>query len=318
MKEEDGQAGMRCTPRALWAGVWGSASALILVACAWLARAPWPNGTELDAYQPAPLRWPGWLGSFPPPSAAPAPKMRRTAAVGVPKDWRDNINYGYHPDEAKVPEDEEQEAMQALLGAAGGGSVLPAGDVLGKAQHQTRRSARVPQARVAASAGATEQLVKVLAPCEDMPGQPCAVFDVPPKKPRGVGLQQLPQTSQYPCESHPSDLRCSEYPAGQLTPEFDKAKFGRGEYGIKVTNGAIRNVEGNAADTDGRRRSAPESQFQYTMRSLSSKYENQEPAQRRDGVACVQACPRFSRTAHRVRMLGMLECVRLRVASMPY
>ena len=131
MKEEDGQAGMRSTPRALWAGVWGSASALILVACAWLARAPWPNGTELDAYQPAPLRWPGWLGSFPPPSAAPAPKMRRTAAVGEPGDWRDNINYGYHPDEAKVPEDEEQEAMQALLGAAGGGSVLLLAVVVG-------------------------------------------------------------------------------------------------------------------------------------------------------------------------------------------
>ena len=171
--------------------------------------------------------------------------------------------------------------------------------------------------RIFCYSDATRWLSRI-AGCTGLPGQPCAVFDVPPKKPRGVGLQQLPQTSQYPCESHPSDLRCSEYPAGQLTPEFDKARFGRGEYGIKVTNGAIRNVEGNAADTDGRRRSAPESQFQYTMRSLSSKYENQEPAQRRDGVACVQACPRFSRTAHRVRMLGMLECVRLRVASMPY
>ena len=65
---------------------------------------------------------------------------------------------------------------------------------------------------------------------------------------------------------------------GWLTPEYDKAKFGPS---IKVPNGAIRNVEGSAEDTDGRRRSAPESEYDYEVRSLTANYEDQESPQRR-------------------------------------
>jgi len=50
---------------------------------------------------------------------------------------------------------------------------------------------------------------------------------------------------------------------------------------IKVPNGAIRNVEGSAEDTDGRRPSAPESEFNYEVRSLTANYEDQESPQRR-------------------------------------
>ena len=50
---------------------------------------------------------------------------------------------------------------------------------------------------------------------------------------------------------------------------------------IKVPNGAIRNVAGSAEDTDGRRASAPESEFDYEVRSLTANYEDQESPQRR-------------------------------------
>jgi len=63
-----------------------------------------------------------------------------------------------------------------------------------------------------------------------------------------------------------------------LTPEYDKARYGPH---IKVPNGAIRNVEGSAEDTDGRRRSAPESNYDYEVRSLTANYEDQESPQRR-------------------------------------
>jgi len=165
--------------------------------------------------------------------------------VGAPTDWRDNINFGYHPDEARVPEDEAQDAMQTLINAAGGGETVPASEAMQNARRQRAMSTRITQARVEASKGASpQQLAKIMSPCE----------------------------------VHPSDLRCSEYPTGPLTPAYDKARYGPH---IKVPNGAIRNVEGSAEDTDGRRRSAPESNYDYEVRSLTANYEDQESPQRR-------------------------------------
>ena len=165
--------------------------------------------------------------------------------MGAPDDWRDNINYGYHPDEAKVPVDEEQDAMQTLINAAGGGEAVPASEAQRAVRRQKVQSERITEARVEASKGASpQQLARIL----------------------------------HPCEETPSDLRCSEYPTGPLTPEFDKAKFGPS---IKVPNGAIRDVEGSASDTDGRRASAPESEYDYEVRSLTANYEDQESPQRR-------------------------------------
>ena len=211
----------------------------------------------ISTYQPASLRWPGWLGSFPKPGMPRPPSPPQPAAlggrppqpaalpVGGPDDWRDNIQYGFHPAEAKVPEDEEQDAMRTLIQAAGGGTAVPAVEALSAVERQKERSKRITQARVEASTGASPEKIDSIL---------------------------------HPCEEHPSDLRCSEYPSGMLTPEFDKAKYGPN---IKVPNGAIRNVEGSAEDTDERRRSAPESEYEYEVRSLSANYEDQESPQRR-------------------------------------
>jgi len=165
--------------------------------------------------------------------------------VGAPTDWRDNINFGYHPDEARVPEDEAQDAMQTLINAAGSGETVPASEAMQNARRQRAMSTRITQARVEASKGASQQqLAKIMSTCKD----------------------------------HPSDLRCSEYPTGPLTPAYDKARYGPH---IKVPKGAIRNVEGSAEDTDSRRRSAPESNYDYEVHSLTANYEDQESPQRR-------------------------------------
>jgi len=169
----------------------------------------------------------------------------RPELVGAPTDWRDNINFGYHPDEARVPEDEAQDAMQTLINAAGSGETVPASEAMQNARRQRAMSTRITQARVEASKGASQQqLAKIMSTCKD----------------------------------HPSDLRCSEYPTGPLTPAYDKARYGPH---IKVPKGAIRNVEGSAEDTDSRRRSAPESNYDYEVHSLTANYEDQESPQRR-------------------------------------
>ena len=84
--------------------------------------------------------------------------------------------------------------MQTLMNAAGGGEAVPASEAKKAVERQNIRSKRITEARVEASKGASpQQLARILHPCED----------------------------------NPSDLRCSEYPAGQLTPEYDKAKVRR-------------------------------------------------------------------------------------------
>ena len=210
--------------------------------------------TKLTTYMPPSLRWPGWVAQDRPPQAGAAPppaEAARPELVGAPEDWRDNINYGFHPAEAKVPEDEAQKAMETLMNAGMQEGVtyepVPAAEALKAARRQKVQSQRITEARVEASKGASpQQLAKIMNP--------------------------------NPCDENPSDLRCSEYPTGWFTPEYDKAKYGSS---IKVPNGAIRNVEGTAEDTDGRRRSAPESEFNYEVRSLTANYEDQESPQRR-------------------------------------
>jgi len=236
------------------AGSLGGAAALMLAVCGvlFVTEHMQQKRTELTTYQPASLRWPGWMDSFPEAkpaaNAAPPPAAPRLGVlVGAPDDWRDNINYGFHPDEAKVPQNEAQDAMQTLINAAGGGETVPAAEAAQAARRQRVQSERIVSARVEESKGASpQQLARILNPS--------------------------------PCEENPSDLRCSEYPTGALTPEYDKAKFGPS---IKVPNGAIRNVEGSAEDTDGRRRSAPESEYDYEVRSLTANYQDQESPQRR-------------------------------------
>ena len=166
----------------------GAAALLLAACCGALLLAQGgrggPRRAELTTYMPASLRWPGWVDAFDRPAAAgapPPPAEARPELVGAPTDWRDNINYGFHPDEARVPEDEAQDAMQTLINAAGGGETVPAAEAQQQARRQRVQSQRITQARVEASKGASQQqLAKIL----------------------------------HPCEAHPSDLRCSEYPTG--------------------------------------------------------------------------------------------------------
>ncbi len=188
----------RSLPTSAASARWRCSAAAALAALAllavleWRAASPSAQPAVLTTYMPPSLRWPGWLHSFPKPGApSPPPAAARPEYVGAPDDWRDNVRYGFHMDEARVPEDEEQDAMQTLINAAGGGEAVPASEAQQAVERQKIRSKRITEARVEASKGASQQqLARILHPCED----------------------------------NASDLRCSEYPTGQLTPEYDKAK----------------------------------------------------------------------------------------------
>ncbi|EKX50394.1 hypothetical protein GUITHDRAFT_103627 [Guillardia theta CCMP2712] len=194
--------------------------------------------SELDSYQPPSIRWNGWLADSQFPSAAKKAKGA-PGVVGGPEDWRANLPYGYHVDEAKVPEDEESRAMQNLLQAAGGGQLLTPKDAWEATERTKQRSKRIIRQRIDSA----------------------------------ISNNQFPVASASPCEQDPSGIGCSEYPSGRLTPEYVKAKYGPD---MKIPQGAVREVEGDERMMDGSRRSYPESQYDYEWRHLTSGREEEE------------------------------------------
>eukprot|EP00960_Hanusia_phi_P006549 187272-Hanusia_phi.AAC.4 len=72
------------------------------------------SASELDSYPPPSIRFNGWLADSQYPS--PAKKARGSfPGSGAPEDWRANLPYGYHVDEAKVRRDVLQASCSAHI-----------------------------------------------------------------------------------------------------------------------------------------------------------------------------------------------------------